>query len=136
MQGVGIMEEFYYRCKQILEEILASQGFTARPENTAGLGCSIRFTGKDLRITWLYDLRDRVLILMMERDRKRLAQGLFYSPEQLQEEFLPGLEEMLTTQGLVIPEKHRQLALEDLAAFQPTKKQKGFLSGLFGRKHD
>jgi hypothetical protein len=126
------MEEFYYRCKQILEEILTSQGFTEGPEDPSGLGRSIRFTKDELQMVWLYDLREQMLLLKMEKEKKALEKGYFYTVEKLQSDFLPKLEEMLTAHGFTIPEQNKQLAMNDLASFQAKKTKKGLFSKLFG----
>ena len=128
-----MMEEFYYRCKQLLEEILTTQGFTEQAEKIA-LGSSIGFTKDDIEIIWLYDLRDRMLFLGMTKSKKYIEKGYFYSVEQLKSGFLPKLEEMLDAQGLAIPEKNRRLAIEDLGSFHPPKAKKGFFARLFGKK--
>jgi hypothetical protein len=126
------MEEFYYRCKQILEEILTSQGFSPQAEDPAGLGRSIHFTQDDFKFVWLYDLRERMLLLKLEKEGKTVGKGYFYSAKQLQSEFLARLEELLGAAGCVIPERNRRWAVEDLASFQEQAARKGLLSKLFG----
>lgn len=111
------MEEYYYRCKQILEEILTTQGFTAQAEAVT-LGRSIAYIKDDLEVVWVYDLRDQMLFLGMRKNKKKVGSGNFYSVEQLRNGFLAKLEGMLSAQGLVIPEQNRQLAHDDLATFQ------------------
>jgi hypothetical protein len=127
------MEQYYYRCKQILEEILTTQGFAAQAE-TAALGGSLVFIKDDLEVIWLYDLRDQMLFLGMRKSKKNVGSGNFYSLEQLREGFLAKLEELLKSQGLEIPEQNRRLANEDIASFQTEKTKKGLLAGLFGGK--
>jgi hypothetical protein len=126
------MEEFYYRCKQILEEILTSQGFTEGAEDPSGLGRSIKFTKDELHVVWLYDLREQMLLLKMEKERKTLEKGYFYAVEKLQSDFLPKLEEMLHAHGFTIPEQNKKLAMNDLASFRAQKAKKGLFSKLFG----
>ena len=128
------MEVPFYRCKQLLEEILTSQGFTAEAENTSGLARSVKFTNGDIQVLWMYDLRDKLLLLKMDKKRKTVGSGYFYSVEQLQNEFLGKLEEMLHAQGFVIPEENRQLVLDDLSSLQTKTDRKGFLARLFGGK--
>ena len=134
------MQEYYFRCKQILKEILPTQGFTTEAENSLGLGSSIRFTKDDIQIMWLYDLRDQLLVLQMEKEKKVVERRYFYGVEKLQSDFLSKLEEMLRTLGLEIPEQNRRLAMDDIASF-PTRKakktkkvQKGCLARFFGGK--
>lgn len=127
------MEQFYYRCKQILEEVLKTQGFTTQAE-TIALGRSIIFTKEDLDVLWGYDLRDQMLYLGMRKNKKSVGSTNFYSTEQLRQGFLTKLDEMLKGQGLTIPEQNRQLASNDIASFQTEKTRKGFFDGLFGKK--
>ena len=46
-----MLEEFYYRCRQLLQEILPTQGFTEQEEKIA-LGFSTGFTRENLEIVW------------------------------------------------------------------------------------
>jgi hypothetical protein len=127
------MEEYYYRCKQILEEILTTQGFTAQAE-TIALGRSIDFIKDDLVVDWSYDLRDQTLFLEMRKNKKRVGTGAFGSAEQLKKGFLAKLEEILNAQRLAIPEQNRRLANDDLVSFQTEKTKKSLFAGLFGGK--
>ncbi|GEM_PF-2688340 len=99
------MEEHYYRCKQVLEEILAKQGFTAQAESSAGLGRSIYFEKDALRVWWLFDLRDQMLMLRVTKDNKTVGQAYFYSGEKLESELIAKLDELLSAQGIDIPEQ-------------------------------
>ncbi|RJP54142.1 MAG: hypothetical protein C4586_00370 [Anaerolineaceae bacterium] len=127
------MEEYFYRCKQILEEILTSQGFIAQPE-TYSLGQSIVFIKDDLEVIWLYDLRDQGWYLGMMKNKKSVGSGNFGNIEQLKKSFLTKLEELLSSQGFAITERNRHLAIGDLTSFQTQKTKNGFLAGLFGNK--
>jgi hypothetical protein len=127
------MEMFYYRCKQILEEILLPQGFVLGAESSAGLGRSVGFAKGELQVLWLYDLREQRLVLKMEQERKTVDIESFYGVEQLRSDFLVGLEGMLNAQGLSIAEHNKRLAMDDLASLQADKSQPNFLSNLFGR---
>lgn len=127
------MEMFYYRCKQILEEILLPQGFVLGAESSAGLGRSVGFAKGELQVLWLYDLREQRLLLKSEQGRKTTGSATFYHAEQLRSNFLPSLEDMLDAHGFSITEQNRRLAMDDLASLQADKSQPNFLSKLFGR---
>jgi hypothetical protein len=72
----NMIEEFYYRCRQLFQEILSPQGFTEQEEKIA-LGFSTGFTKGDLEIVWLYDQRDQMLMPGLKEGTKNLRKAYF-----------------------------------------------------------
>lgn len=124
------MEEFYYRCLQILEEVLESQGFQAQGERSDGLGRSIRFQRNGVGVTWSIDHREQSLSLVMAEEGVAVARGDFYSVEALREDFLRKLEAILASLGMSVPEANRRLAENDLASFRQVGEKSGLQKGL------
>ncbi len=99
------MEKYYYRGKEVLAEILAAQGFAAGAEDPSGLGRSIRFTKDAFQVAWVFDLRDQMFILQVIKDKKTVGQAFFGGGEKLEGEVIAKLRELLSAQGIDIPEQ-------------------------------
>ncbi len=82
-------EAEYYHYRSILQEMLEGQGFSSLPENSQGLGRGCSFERGPLQISWLYDLRDQMLILIgqdeSKNEKKSRLWKSFTSPGQLTE---------------------------------------------------
>lgn len=124
------MDQLYFEYKQILDDLLVTLGFTAQPENSAGPGRSITYKKDDFQVQWVFDLRDQMLTLQAQKDKKLAGRAHFYSSDKLQSDFLQKLDEILSAQGF----DTSALSAAFAARQASSKPKKGFLAKLFGGK--
>ena len=121
---------------QVLKDILTGMGFAE-----SGTGLKASFIKGEIHVALLFDFRDLKLTLTMYKttgEKRNLGtEHFWYSdelPKELENEFLPKLDEMLSTQGFILSTEGKQAAADKIVLFHVSlKKKKGFLAGLFGR---
>ncbi len=117
---------------QVFKDILTGMGFTEM-----GTGYKASFIKGEINVAWLFDFRDLKLTLMMYKmtgEKRNLGtEHFWYSkelPKKIQNEFLPKLEEMLSTQDFILSAEDRQIAVDRIASLQ---KKKSVFAGVFGK---
>ena len=123
---------------QVLKDILILTGIGF---SESGTGYNASFINGEIYLAWLFDFRELKLTLTMYKttgEKRNLGtEHFWYSdelPKELENEFLPKLDEMLSAQGFILSTESKQAAADKIALFHASlQKKKGFLAGLFGR---